>query len=82
MAIGATDYIDRMLVKKYAQEQVDNHDNTESAVKPEAMMTAMNNCAAIQRDFLYLNNKLKQVCSKINVQNAIYTHSMAQKVLV
>ena len=27
MAIGAEDYIDQLLVKKYAEEKVDNHDN-------------------------------------------------------
>ena len=26
MAIGAEDYIDQLLVKKYAEEKVDNHD--------------------------------------------------------
>ena len=30
MAIGAEDYIDQLLVKKYAEEKVDNHDNMES----------------------------------------------------
>ena len=29
MAIGAEDYIDQLLVKKYAEEKVDNHDNME-----------------------------------------------------
>ena len=26
MAVGARDYIDKLLVKKYADEKVDNHD--------------------------------------------------------
>ena len=35
MAIGAKDHIDQLLVKKYAQSQVDNHDNTASMISPE-----------------------------------------------
>ena len=42
MAIGAEDYIDQLLVKKYAEEKVDNHDNMESMVDPHKMMSAMN----------------------------------------
>lgn len=79
MAIGAFDRIDRMLVKKYAQEKVDNHESMESAVKPEAMMTAMNNSAAMYRDFLSLNVKLKKACSSINTKMARYTTSMVQR---
>ena len=30
MAVGAEDYIDQLLVKKYADEKVDNHDDMES----------------------------------------------------
>ena len=32
MAIGAEDYIDQLLVKKYAEEKVDNHDDMESLI--------------------------------------------------
>ena len=42
MAIGAEDYIDQLLVKKYQDERVDNHDNMESMVDPDKMMGAMN----------------------------------------
>ena len=41
MAIGARDRIDQLLVKKYAQERVDNHENMTSMVNPEKMMAAM-----------------------------------------
>ena len=43
MAVGAQDRIDKLLVKKYAKEQVDNHDlGMSSMVDPEKMMVAMN----------------------------------------
>ena len=29
MAVGARDFIDKLLVEKYAQEKVDNHDSYE-----------------------------------------------------
>ena len=29
MGVGADDYIDKMLVQKYQEEKVDNHDNME-----------------------------------------------------
>ena len=56
MAIGAEDYIDQLLVKKYAEEKVDNHDNIESMVDPEKMMGAMNDYASIDRKSTRLNS--------------------------
>ena len=82
MAVGAIDRIDKMLVKKYAQEKVDNHDNINSAVSPDVILTAMNNSAAMTRNFLYLNNKLKKVCHKVNSNNLLNTYASYQKVLV
>ena len=48
MAIGARDYIDQLLVKKYAQEKVDNHENREDDVSDEWLR----------------RNESKHVCSK------------------
>ena len=42
MAIGARDFIDKLLVEKYAQEKVDNHDNLESKYSPDEVMDVMN----------------------------------------
>ena len=42
MAVGARDYIDQLLVKKYADEKVDNHDALESMIDPNKMLDAMN----------------------------------------
>ena len=44
MAIGARDFIDKLLVEKYAQEKVDNHEEgaLTSKVSADDMMSAMN----------------------------------------
>ncbi|MGN1125451.1 MAG: hypothetical protein ACI4SM_04615 [Candidatus Gastranaerophilaceae bacterium] len=75
MAIGARDYIDQMLVKKYAQQQVDNHDNVVSMINPERMMTAMNDYASMSRNMFVLNQKLNSACSRLNARTARYTTS-------
>ena len=54
MAIGARDYIDKLLVKKYADEKVDNHDAMESMVDPNKMLDAMNDVATIQRNMFMI----------------------------
>lgn len=72
MAIGAQDYIDRLLVKKYATEKVDNHDSITSMVRPEEMMKAMNDYASVSRNMFALNQKLSAACSAVNAINAQY----------
>ena len=72
MAIGAVDYIDQLLVKKYAQEKVDNHDGIESMVQPEKMMEAMTDYSNMSRNMFALSQKLTTACSKINAASAQY----------
>lgn len=72
MAIGARDYIDKLLVKKYASEKVDNHDSMESMVDPEKMLDAMNDVAMIQRNMFTLSQKLYNSCYAINARAARY----------
>ncbi len=72
MAIGARDYIDKLLVKKYADEKVDNHDAMESMVDPNKMLDAMNDVATIQRNMFMLSQKLSTVCYAINAKAARY----------
>ena len=48
MAVGARDYIDQLLVKKYADEKVDNHDAMESMINPEKMLEAMSVLARVR----------------------------------
>lgn len=72
MAIGARDYIDKLLVKKYADEKVDNHDSIESMVNPEKMLEAMNDVAMVQRNMFALSQKLCNTCYAINARTARY----------
>lgn len=72
MAIGARDYIDQLLVKKYAQERVDNHENMTSMVNPEKMMSAMNDYASMHRNMFVLSQQLNKACSKFNAKSARY----------
>ena len=72
MAIGARDQIDQLLVKKYAAEKVDNHENTPSLVEADKMLAAMNDFAQVHRDMLALKMKLSSACSSIVAKNAKY----------
>ena len=74
MAIGARDYIDKLLVEKYAQEKVDNHDNDAftSKVSADEMLSAMNTTANHYRDMLMLNQRLTMVCYGIVAKSARY----------
>ena len=72
MAVGARDYIDKLLVKKYAEEKVDNHDAMESMVDPDKMLEAMNDLAAVQRNMFALSQKLYSSCYAINARSARY----------
>ena len=75
MAIGAEDYIDQLLVKKYAEEKVDNHDDMESMVNPEKMMEAMNDYASMYRNMMTLKQRLNIACYAVNARNAKYIRS-------
>lgn len=75
MAIGAEDYIDQLLVKKYAEEKVDNHDNMESMVDPNKMMGAMNDYAEMYKNMMMLKQRLNIACYAINAKNARYVRS-------
>ena len=67
MAVGARDYIDKLLVKKYADEKVDNHEAMESMINPDKMLVA-----AIQRNMFMLSQKLSSACYAINAKSARY----------
>ena len=79
MGVGADDYIDRMLVQKYQEEKVDNHDNMESMVDPEKMMGAMNDYAATLRNMVELRQRLNIACYAINARTARYQKSLGQR---
>ena len=72
MAVGAKDYIDKLLVKKYADEKVDNHDAMISMVDPNKMLEAMNDVATVQRNMFMLSQKLVSTCYAVNARSARY----------
>ena len=72
MAVGARDYIDKLLVKKYADEKVDNHDAMVSMVNPNKMLEVMNDVAEIQKNMFMLSQKLCSSCYAINAKAARY----------
>ena len=77
MAIGARDYIDKLLVKKYADEKVDNHEALESMIDPNKMLEVMNDVAMVQRNMFALSQKLKSTCYAINARSARYKDKQA-----
>ena len=79
MGIGAEDYIDKMLVQKYQEEKVDNHENTESIVDPEKMLEAMNEYASTLRNMVQLRQRLNIACYAINARTARYQRSLGQR---
>ena len=74
MAVGARDFIDKLLVEKYAQEKVDNHDadSLVSRVSADEMYSAMNVSANNYRTMLALNNRLTMVCYGVVSKSAKY----------
>ena len=72
MAVGARDYIDKLLVKKYADEKVNNHDALESMIDPNKMLEVMNDIAMVQRNMFALSQKLHSTCYAINARTARY----------
>ena len=79
MAIGARDYIDKLLVEKYAKEKVDNHEENalDSKVNADDMLDAMNTSANNYRAMLSLNNRLTMVCYGVVAKSAKYVSSNA-----
>ena len=74
MTIGAREFIDKLLVEKYAQEKVDNHEENAlvSKVNADDMMYAMNASAMNYRTMLALNTRLTTVCYGVVSKSAKY----------
>ena len=79
MGVGADDYIDKMLVQKYQEEKVDNHDSMESMVDPEKMLGAMNEYASTLKNMVELRQRLNIACYAINARTARYQKSLGQR---
>jgi len=79
MGVGAEDYIDKMLVQKYQDEKMDNHDQMESMVDPNKMLEAMNDYASTLRNMMELKQRLNIACYAINARTARYQRSLGQR---
>ena len=78
MAFRPKDQIDMMIVQKYASEKMDN--NSYSAlVNPNEMMTAMKDYAEVQRNFMAMNNNLKELCQAVSSKAVFYKASRLPK---
>ena len=79
MAVGARDFIDKLLVEKYAQEKVDNHDADSyvSKVSADDMYQSMNMSANNFRTMMALNNRLTMVCYGVVAKSAKYVQTEA-----
>lgn len=71
MAVGAKDKIDRELVKKYAKLKMDNPETTK-LVDSQKMLAAMNDYAAMQKNMLDMNSKLKAICTNVTSKSVVY----------
>ncbi len=72
MAVGARDYIDKLLVEKYAKEQVDNHNTTESKYSADEVFEVMNNASCNAINYFKLSQRLAIACYAVNAKAANY----------
>ena len=74
MAVGAKDFIDKLLVEKYSQEKVDNHDDNAlvSKVSANDMLNAMDTTANHYKNMLMINQRLAMVCYGVVAKSAKY----------
>ena len=74
MSIGAREFIDKLLVEKYSNTQVENHnmDALVSKVDADDMMYAMNTTANNFKTMLALNKRLTSVCYGVVSKSAKY----------
>ncbi|MBO6272127.1 hypothetical protein J6O48_05035 [bacterium] len=72
MAVGARDFIDKLLVEKYAKEQVDNHNPVESKLKPDEVFEVMNYASCNAINYFKLSQRLAIACYAVNTKAAKY----------
>ena len=72
MAIGARDRIDKAIVKKYSDKQVDKHDIEQSAISADDVMKIMNYVSTNSVTQMKLSRRLSIVCYAVNAMSANY----------
>ena len=75
MSIGAREFIDKLLVEKYSNTQVENHneDALVSKIDADDMMYAMNASSSTYRAMMALNSRLTGVCYGVVSKSAKYS---------
>ena len=71
MAVGARDFIDKLLVEKYAKEQ-DNHEQAESKISPDEVFEVMNHASNNAINYFKLSQRLAIACYAVNAKAAKY----------
>lgn len=74
MGFRPKDQIDMMLIQKYAEEKADNS-QLNVLVNPNEMMAAMRDYSEVQRNFVELSGRLKNLCQNVNAKAANYRAS-------
>ena len=72
MAIGARDFIDKLLVEKYANEKVDNHEDTASKYSPDEVFEVMDYASNNAINYFRLSQRLAIACYAVNAKSAKY----------
>ena len=72
MAVGARDFIDKLLVEKYAKEQVHNHSQLESKISPDEVFEVMNYASSNAINHFKLSQRLAIACYAVNAKAAKY----------
>lgn len=75
MAIGAKDYIDKLLVQKYSDKQVDNPEVAESAISADDVMRIMSYVSTNTMTQMKLSRRLSIACYAVNAMSANYNRS-------
>lgn len=72
MAIGAKDRIDKLLVQKYSDKEVDKHELEESVISADDVMKIMGYVSMNTMTQMKLSRRLSIACYAINAMSANY----------
>jgi hypothetical protein len=75
MGIGAKDYIDKLLVEKYSDEKVDNHENLKSTISADDVLKVMGVISSNSITQMQLSRKLSIACYAVNAMAANYNNT-------
>ncbi|MDD3593903.1 MAG: hypothetical protein PHX18_04675 [Candidatus Gastranaerophilales bacterium] len=71
MAVGARDHIDKLLVRKYAELKVENHESLkETQIDEQKMLANMQNFANDKLAMLKMKDKLNVLGNKLLAKSA------------